>query len=139
MLVLEAPLIVDAKLNEELLHGGLIESAAAGSPTEAYSLDISGWALGRRCPVEAVELTYAGRVFESIPVVASRPDILLAYPGVPGAERCGFNGSVSVPGVTTELEVLVQAVLQDRRRCSLGVIRAQRSWQDFLNTRPGPK
>ena len=50
-----------------------------------------------------------------------RPDVAAVFPSVPGAERSGFETTLSLPTIEPELELLVQTVLQDQSRVSLAL------------------
>ena len=59
-----------------------------------------------------------------------RPDVAAVFPSVPGAERSGFETTLSFPTIKPELQLLVQAVLQDQSRVSLGLIRTRLCWRE---------
>jgi hypothetical protein len=73
----------------------------------------------------AVELVHQGAVLRRVPLNARRPDIATAFPDVPWAENSGFRATISAPEATQELELRLQAVLEDQRRAPLGMIRGR--------------
>jgi glycosyltransferase involved in cell wall biosynthesis/peptidoglycan/xylan/chitin deacetylase (PgdA/CDA1 family) len=89
-----------------------------------------GWVLGRQCPAVAVEVVYEGVVLRRISLNLPRPDVAAVFPYVPGAERSGFQTTLSLPTIKPELELLVQAVLQDQSRVPLGFIRTRLCWPE---------
>jgi peptidoglycan/xylan/chitin deacetylase (PgdA/CDA1 family) len=104
------------------LLGGSIDRPGSSERAEAENLEIAGWAMGRHRPVVAVEVLDAGgRTLARWPADLERRDVGLAFPGVPGAEMCGFRGRIrTVPeGETLRLE----AVLEEGERASLGIVR----------------
>lgn len=119
------------------LRGGNIETAP-GSRTAGHLAQFSGWVLGRDCPVLAVELLNGSDVCRRVRVNIRRPDVAAHYPGVPEAEYSGFKIQMSVLGLTPEIEFLLQAVLKDQSRVSIGVIRAQRRWREDFNDEDRP-
>jgi hypothetical protein len=86
-----------------------------------HPINIIGWVLGCSSPAVSVEVVHEGTVVRHIPINVRRPDIAAAYPQVPRAVESGFRAAVSVAG-ETELELLLQAVLEDNSRISLGKI-----------------
>jgi glycosyltransferase involved in cell wall biosynthesis/peptidoglycan/xylan/chitin deacetylase (PgdA/CDA1 family)/SAM-dependent methyltransferase len=109
----------------ESLWGCSIEQPAQGAQVSSGSVDLAGWVLGRRHPAVAVEVVHEGVALRRVSLNPSRPDVAAAFPHVPGAERSGFRTTLSLSTSRPELELLVQAVLQDQSRMPLAVIRAR--------------
>ncbi len=117
-----------AELEGEQLWGRHIGRPQVGSHSDAKALDIVGWVLGRSAPAVAVEVLHAGVVIRRVRVGEHRPGMAAAFPHVPAAAQSGFRATVNLLGTTAEIELVVQAVLQDQRRVPIGRIRARRCW-----------
>jgi hypothetical protein len=109
----------------ELLSGFAIDHPQKGSKTNTYTIDVSGWVLGKKSPAVAVELVTDGRVLKRISTNDLRPDVAEVYSELPGAENCGFFTTVGVIGISAEAELLIYAVLQDNSRVLMGVVKFQ--------------
>jgi glycosyltransferase involved in cell wall biosynthesis len=124
--------ILDVSLTETVsarLRGRYLR-AVPGTLNTAHTMEITGWVLGRECPVVAVELVHKCNVCRRAPVNIHSPDAAAIYPGVTEAAYSGFNLNISLLGLTPDVEFLVQAVLKDQDRVPIGVIRARRLWRD---------
>jgi glycosyltransferase involved in cell wall biosynthesis len=124
--------VVDVSLTEMVsarLRGRYLR-AVPGTLRTAHTMEITGWVLGRECPVVAAELVNKCNVCRRAPVNIHSPDAAAIYPGVTEAAYSGFNLNISVLGLTPEIEFLVQAVLKDQSRVPIGVIRARRLWRE---------
>jgi len=96
-------------------------------PTADDAIEVSGWVLGRRSAVIAVELLGTEGSVCRAPVNLLRPDIRAIHPDLPGAERSGFEMTFPVHELITEHRLVLQAVLPDETRISLAVIRLKKS------------
>ena len=130
MTITEISVVTQSPLDSERLWGRNIESPQPGSQVDGHLVDLSGWVLGRSSPVVAVEVVHENTVVQRVPLNHRRPDLAEAFPEVPGAQESGFRTTVSLLGATPELELRVQAVLQDQSRVALGAIRARRRWRE---------
>jgi glycosyltransferase involved in cell wall biosynthesis len=133
--------MVDVSMTETVSHRlrgrHLQVTPATGTSSAVHAIEIAGWVLGRECPVVAVELLNEGNVCRRVPVNSYCPPAATIYPDVPEAAHSGFKINMSVLGLIPEIEFLVQAVLKDQNRVSLGVIRARRRWrEDTFRTGP---
>jgi Sulfotransferase family len=120
--------ILDVSLSAtdpELLWGCAIDNPRNGSKTNTYTIDVSGWVLGKNSPAIAVELVSDGRVLKRISTNNFRPDVGKVYSEVPGSEHCGFFTTVGVIGTSAQAELLIYAVLEDNSRVSMGVVKFQ--------------
>jgi hypothetical protein len=118
--------VVKTELDAEQLQGRNIEAPKPGGRVDSTTIHVAGWVLGRNSPALTVEIVHDGTVLQGAPIDVDRPDIVAAFPEVPGAEQSGFRTNVPIPDAD-EFELLVQAVLQDETTIPLGVIRAQQS------------
>ncbi len=114
-------------LDSERLWGRYIDRPVRESQTEVYSINISGWVLGRSCPAVAVEVVHEGAVLRRVPINVRRPGVVAEYPEVPEAEQSGFKTTLGLLQTTLEFELLVRVVLQDNSRVPIGTIRGRRS------------
>ena len=110
------------------LQGFHVDFPAEGERTGGQSIEVVGWALGRAVRIVAVELVWGEHVVGRAAVGVRRPDLGAGFPQVPDAERAGFRTSVSAVG-TGDLELVLQAVLDDGRPIRLATIRARRLWR----------
>ena len=101
-----------------------------GAQVSSASFYLRGWVLGRQCPAVAVEVVHEDVVLRRVSLNLPRPDVAAVFPSVPGAERSGFETTLSFPTIKPELQLLVQAVLQDQSRVSLGLIRTRLCWRE---------
>jgi len=83
------------------------------------TLELVGWALGSNAAVDQVSVVTGGKVVARSPAVLERPDIGQAFPGVEGADTCGFK-MVLEPLGDGRSHLLVQAELQDGNAVPLG-------------------
>jgi glycosyltransferase involved in cell wall biosynthesis/peptidoglycan/xylan/chitin deacetylase (PgdA/CDA1 family) len=109
----------------ERLWGCSIEQPVRGAQVGSRSVDLAGWVLGRKHAAVAVEVVQEGVALRRVSLNLSRPDVAAVFPHVPGAERSGFRTTLSLPTIKLELELLVQAVLQDKSRVPLVFIRTR--------------
>ena len=119
--------VLDVALSEvdpERLRGRNIEAPKTQSRIDGDTILVIGWVRGRSSPAVTVEVVHESKVLQSAPIDAQRPDIVDAFPGVPGAEHSGFRTNVPIPDLV-EFELLVQAVLQNKEIVLLGKIRAR--------------
>ena len=127
--VLEIEDVISYPGDPDAVWGQHLDVPAAGVEAQAHALDVSGWALGRRSPVVAVEFVNEGSVIGWAPVGDPREDVATAFPGIGRAELSGFRTSVPAFGRSPVLELEARTVLRDRSRVPLGVIRARRRWE----------
>jgi GT2 family glycosyltransferase/SAM-dependent methyltransferase len=102
------------------LAGSALDAPRGDGELSPPWLDVVGWALGRRGPIEAVELAHRGVPFRRVPVQASRPDLADAFPHVPWAGSAGFAERVSLVGTGGRLELEVRALLASGERVPIG-------------------
>jgi hypothetical protein len=111
-----------APLNSHWLWGCSIDSPKTGSHSDVYAIDISGWALGRKSRIVAINIL-DDEGSRSVPLEFSRPDVTKHFPEVGEGERCGFCTKIGVLGMAPESEIHVEAVFEDQSHISLGTIR----------------
>src|SRR4030095_12922462 len=122
--------VTPADRTAERLWGCSIDQPVRGAQVGSRSVDLLGWVLGRQSPAVAVEVVHEGVVLRRVSLNSSRPDVATVFPHVPGAERSGFPTTPTPPTIKPELELLVQAVLQDQSRVALAFIRTRLCWRE---------
>jgi hypothetical protein len=108
------------------LVGCFIDLPNSGSELGTYCVDVAGWVLGRSGAVTGVEVVVEGIVLQTALVGKPRPDILRAFPDVPGADNCGFGTRVNLVSTPRQFEIKLRAVFDDGRRCVFGGITGER-------------
>jgi glycosyltransferase involved in cell wall biosynthesis len=116
----------------ERLWGCSIEQPVQGTQVDGRSVELRGWVLGRQSPAVAVEAVHEGVVLRRVSLSLPRPDVAAVFPHVSGAERSGFRATLSLPTIKPELELLVQAVLQDQSRVPMVSIRTCLCWREGM-------
>lgn len=123
--ILEIADIFYPEQSHEPLWSCSIEQPVRGAQVSSGSFDLAGWVLGRQQPAVAVEIVHEGVALRRVSLNLSRPDVAAAFRHVPGAERSGFRTTLSLSTDKPELELLIQAVLEDQSRVPLALIRAR--------------
>ncbi|NES68139.1 MAG: sulfotransferase, partial [Okeania sp. SIO2D1] len=118
--------VTRAEIDKEALWGFAIDHPKKGNQAKTYTIEISGWVLGKKSKVVAVEVLSEGRVLGQVPVNIERLGVSKLYPGVSWAKRCGFNIEVGVIGLPLQGEVRIRAVLENRSTVLLGIIHYHR-------------
>ena len=90
------------------LPAGAIDVPADGSLVHRGPLIVGGWALGADGPATDVLVVVDGREAAGATVGAARPDVATLHPGIPNAERSGWEARIDVsrvqgPGATLVL------------------------------------
>lgn len=88
------------------------------------TLELIGWALGSKVPVDQVSVVTGGKVVARSPAVLERPDIGQAFPEVEGADTCGFKLALEPLGDGRSY-LLVQAELQGGEAVPLGELQVE--------------
>ncbi|MCA8975175.1 MAG: class I SAM-dependent methyltransferase [Planctomycetes bacterium] len=85
-----------------------IDRPRAGVPVRSYDgwLEVSGWAAAGE-PVRDIRVRFGDGAWARAVHCQPRPDVLAAYPKLPGAARSGFQAFVETAGDRSELEVVV--------------------------------
>jgi GT2 family glycosyltransferase/SAM-dependent methyltransferase len=105
---------------------GLV-GAALDAPDSSRALsfpwmEVVGWAVGERAACQRVELSHAGKPFQSVPLDGHRADIADLFPDRDWAGRAGFATRVSMVATSGAVEIDVEAVLSNDERVSIGQI-----------------
>jgi glycosyltransferase involved in cell wall biosynthesis len=118
-----------AETDPETLVGRHIDFPVPGCRTEAFAFEVMGWVLAKDGPAVAVEVLANGRVLRRVPLGFPRPDLADAFPDAPGAASAGFGTHFNLLGMGPDIELRVRAILGDRTRIDVGVIRARLGWR----------
>ena len=103
-----------------------VEIAPSNRRSEAWQIEVRGWALGRRYRVEAVEFLVDDTSIWRVPVDRERADVRGRFPTVPGAESAGFYTALNTLRLPPSFEVFVRAVLSDGTRRGIGSFEGRR-------------
>ncbi|MGB3560397.1 MAG: glycosyltransferase family 92 protein [Geitlerinemataceae cyanobacterium] len=101
------------------------------------SLKVQGWVLGNNLKAIAIQVISDGRVLQEIPVAQRRPKVSAMYPDRDDSQSCGYSGSISLIGLPTQSEVLLQAILEDKS-CTPIVLIQYRTISDFYRDKDMP-
>jgi glycosyltransferase involved in cell wall biosynthesis/SAM-dependent methyltransferase len=96
------------------LHGSFVDLPNTSSRIAFPWLDIVGWTLGAKAPVDAVELVYRGKVFQRVPLSVRRPDLRAAFPDMDWSIDAGFAARTSLLGIDDDAVIGLRAVMNDR-------------------------
>lgn len=105
------------------LLGCVIDSPETGERQNTYTIDISGWVLGKKSPAITIKIFNKKRMLRKIPIGNPRPELANIYPQNSRATNCGFATSISIIGLPTEAELNLQAVLKDQTHVPIAKIR----------------
>jgi hypothetical protein len=111
--------------SKQRIWGCNMDLPIPGTYTPLDAFEIAGWVVGRSSPAVAVEVLIDGKALRQADVASRRPDIALAFPRIPEAERSGFQIMVPFLEVEPEFTVAVQAVFEDGSRLHVGEIQGQ--------------
>ena len=126
MSLIEITTVQIAALEPELV-GRSLDLPKAGSRLDVEGIDLEGWAVGQE-PLAAIEVRAGDHFRRRLSVGAPRPDVGAYLENVPGADRSGFNGTISLRGVLCD-ELTVHAVLRDRRTIPLATVAFRPYWR----------
>ncbi|ERT04014.1 hypothetical protein M595_6048 [Lyngbya aestuarii BL J] len=114
--------LVSGSESESLLAFS-IDYPSKGTEADSTVMDVGGWVLGKTSPAMAVELIRGDSVFRSIPLNYPRPDVAKRYSKGPSAIKCGFQMSIDISGLSTEEELLFQAVFPDENPVPMATLK----------------
>jgi hypothetical protein len=95
------------------LEAFALDVPKAGFASDTFALDLRGWMVGAQVRPAAVVVLRNGAVLRRLPVGLERPDVAEAHPGLAGAGRSGFFGSLSALEVEGQFELELEIELQD--------------------------
>lgn len=117
------------ELDDRLCHFSLSapspgEQRSAAGP---YAFDFEGTVLGRDERVAGVELTVDGFTVQYVMLNTRDRELRDRYPDTPNDGVQGFYRRVNALRLTTDFELGIRAILQDKTRIDLGTLRGTRS------------
>ena len=118
---------VEIESSGEGLLGAHIDFPVAGAVSDAYAVEVRGWAIGERGPVQSVEVALGARraTVSAVPDEI-RPDVAGGFPDISHAERSGFRMLVGVLENRAKFGLEVHATLADGSRARIGRIEGER-------------
>ena len=106
----------------ETLWGFGLGTPKSGATLSGGSIIIKGWVLGRKSPVNKVQITYEGKTVSEFKTGLARPAIMQQYPDIPTAGISGFESIFSIVGMEPETELTLNVILEDESVISLCAI-----------------
>lgn len=107
------------KQDFETLWGFGITTPTVDSVITTGAILVKGWVLGKKAPAETLIVSYQTEKLLETPVKLRRPLVIQQYPDIPTASTSGFEFSLSVAGISTEVELSLEAWLTDGTAVSL--------------------
>ena len=107
------------KQDFETLWGFGILSPTLDTVITHGAVAVRGWVLGKKAQAETVRVKYQEEILLVTPVKLRRPVVAQQYPDILAASQSGFEFSLSVAGITDEIELVLEALLQDETVVSL--------------------
>ncbi len=98
----------------EALWGFGLGTPKSGSTISGGAIMIKGWVLGRKSPVDKVQITYEDKTVSEFKTGLARPAIMQQYPDIPTAGISGFESIFSIVGIEPETEFILKVVLEDK-------------------------
>jgi hypothetical protein len=111
----------------DTLWGFGLGSPRANTAIDGGSVAIKGWVLGRKSVVSRVQITFQQQPILNATLGQSRPTVSQQYPDIPGAGNSGFEANLAVIGIPSEIELAIEAVLENEKVIPLCAIRLQKS------------
>jgi hypothetical protein len=107
------------KQDFETLWGFGILTPTVETVITTGAIFVRGWVLGKKAQAQTVRVLYQGETLLETTVNLRRPVIAQQYPDIPLAGESGFEFSLAVTGITTEIELNIEAYLADQTIVSL--------------------
>ena len=83
------------------------------------AVNIKGWVLGKKTKVKTLKIIHQGITLLETSVNLPNPIAMQRYPDISTANSSGFEASLTVAGISSETELVLDAVLEDERTVSL--------------------
>ena len=116
-----------SKQEFDALWGFGLSTPQVNTEIKGGAISIKGWILGRKSPIEKVQITVNEKVAIEALIGQSSPTIINRYPDIPGAGKSGFECSLSLVAIPPKVDLVLQAVLQESGKiislCSISVVR----------------
>lgn len=107
------------KQDFETLWGFGILSPTLDTTIDTGAIFVRGWVLGKKSQAKTIEVKYQNEKLLVAPVELRRPVVAQQYPDIPAANHSGFEFVLSVAAIAEEIELSLEASLEDRTVVSL--------------------
>ena len=111
----------------EALWGFGLGTPKSGAALHGGSIMIKGWVLGRKSPVDKVQITYEDKIVSEFRTGLARPAIMHQYPDIPSAGISGFESLFSIVGMEPKTELTLNVILEDKSVIPLCAICLQKA------------
>ncbi len=111
----------------EFLAGTSVEVPAAETRCAEWSMQISGWVVGRYEPVVSIDVVHQDTRVVSSAVEIARSDVDAAHAGLPGAERAGFSVRLGGVWLPESFVLRLEAAFANGHRVPFAAIRGRRA------------
>ena len=111
----------------DTLWGFGLGSPRANTTIDGGSVAIKGWVLGRKTAVSKVQITFQQQPILDADIGQVRPTVTQQYPDIPGASNSGFEAFLAVTGMPSEVELAIEAVLENDKVIPLCAICLKKS------------
>lgn len=119
--VVEVTNVVLSEIVADQFWGFAIDSPKLQAKFDSSYFLISGWIIGKKLPVLAIEVLNNGHLIETISVDQPRPDVAQVYAGIAGAENSGFIKKLAIANsVSGKHKILLRAVFSNFNKVLLG-------------------
>ena len=112
--------------DSEALWAFNIDNPNESYTTNKYEVIYSGWVLGKKSDVVAVEIISDSLKVAKTQVNQPRPDVAEVYPKVSKAGMCGFSVAVELGEMQPEGELRLDAIFSDKSRLPIAAIKFQK-------------
>jgi len=112
--------------DSEALWGFNIDNPNKSYTTDKYEVICSGWLLGKKSDVVAVEIISDSLKVAKTLVNLPRPDVAERYPTLSKAGICGFSVAVEVGEMLPEGELRLDAIFSDQSSLPIASIKFQK-------------
>jgi len=116
---------VEPAQRDERLHANL-ERPGTGEPVPGFCIPLGGWALAPDGANVAIEICHGRQVLRRLAREVERPDLVAAFPGVPGAERAGFSVTLDVLKLPRVFDLRVNAIVGEQETVPIARVRGSR-------------
>jgi len=107
------------KQDFETLWGFGILSPTQETTITTGAISVRGWVLGKKSNAETIEVKYQNESLLATPVKLRRPVVAQQYPDIPAAANSGFEFSLAIAGISDQIELSLEALLEDGTVVSL--------------------
>ena len=109
------------KQDFETLWGFGIMTPKIDTTITTGAILVRGWVLGKKAQVKMLQVLFQGETLLKTAVNLRRPAIAQQYPDISAAGRSGFEFSLAVTGIPEEIELSLEALLEDEAKTSVSL------------------